>query len=178
MRALSEKWDVYSVDRIKLAKTVTSDNELLDDEYRIVVGVCIFNSSNQLLIQQRQSSKKNWANMWDITASGSVISGETSSEAATRELKEELDIAISFDNKLPQLSISFTKGFEDYYFIEADIKLDTITYQKEEVKNARWASLEEVNEMMDQGLFIPYHKHLIALCFEMKTVYGSYKYEG
>lgn len=173
-----EKWDVYSVDRKKLAKTVTSDDELLKNEYRIIIGVCVFNSSNQLLIQQRQSCKKTWPNMWDITASGSVISGETSSEAVARELREELGLDISFKDMLPQMSVGFSKGFEDYYFVEADVDINQMVLQKEEVQDVKRATLEEVKDLMHQGLFIPYHEHLIGLCFEMKTVYGSYKYEG
>lgn len=34
-----------------------------DGEYHLAVHVCIFNSENQLLIQQRQPYKGGWPNM-------------------------------------------------------------------------------------------------------------------
>ena len=177
MRHLVEKWDAYTVDRVKLSKTVISDEELKTDEYRIVIGGCIFNKKNQMLIQKRQSTKKTWANMWDISVSGSAISGETSAEAAQREIKEELGLDFSLKGQLPQLSVSFTKGFEDYYLIEEDVNINEVVLQVEEVQDVKWATLEEIRKMMEIGDFIPYHEHLISLLFEMKTTYGSYKYE-
>ena len=173
-----EKWDVYSVDRVKLNKTVTSDQELGEGEYRIVIGGCVFNSKNQLLTQKRQTDKKSWPNYWDISVSGSVISGESSSEGAKREFEEELGLTFDIAGSLPQFSVSFFGGFEDYYIIEQDIDLDDIILQEEEVQDVAWMSLEEIQGLMAKDEFIPYHGHLIALLFEMKTKYGSFKREG
>ena len=173
-----ETWDVYSVDRQKLNKTVTSGLDLLDGEYRIVIGACIFNSKNQLLVQKRQTDKKTWPNYWDISVSGSVISGETSSQGVKREIQEELGLTFDMEGMLPQLSINYNRGFEDYYVIEADVDLADVVIQEEEVQYVAWMSLDEINELIEKDIFIPYHSHLIGLLFEMKTYYGSYKREG
>ena len=173
-----ETWDVYSVDRQKLNKTVTSGLDLLEGEYRIVIGACIFNSKNQLLVQKRQTDKKTWPNYWDISVSGSVISGETSSQGVKREIQEELGLSFDIEGMLPQLSINYNRGFEDYYVIEADVDLADVVIQEEEVQDVAWMSLDEINKLIEKDIFIPYHSHLIGLLFEMKTYYGSYKREG
>ena len=175
---LTEKWDVYTVDRVKTGKTVTSGLDLNDGEFRIVIGACIFNSKNQMLVQKRQTDKRTWPNYWDISVSGSVISGETSSQGVKREIKEELGLSFDIEGILPQLSINYNGGFEDYYLIEEDVELSDVVIQEEEVQEVAWMSLDEIYELIEKDIFIPYHAHLIGLLFEMKTTYGSYKREG
>ncbi|MFW3577658.1 NUDIX hydrolase [Vagococcus fluvialis] len=175
---MTEKWDVYTVDRVKTGKTVTSGLDLKKGEYRIVIGACIFNSQNQLLVQKRQTDKKTWPNYWDISVSGSVISGETSSEGVKREITEELGLHFDIENMLPQLSINYNGGFEDYYLIEEDVNLADVVIQEEEVQEVAWMTLAEIYQLIEKEEFIPYHAHLIGLLFEMKTNYGSYKREG
>lgn len=172
---MREKWDVLSVNREFLGKTVESDQELQDGEYRLVVGACIFNSKNQLLIQKRQTDKKSWPNYWDISASGSAIAGETSNQGIIREIKEELGLDLPLLDVLPQLSVNFAKGFQDYYLIEKDVALEDIVIQEEELQEVKWATLEEIKELIDKEQFVTYHTHLISLFFEMKSNYGSFK---
>ena len=40
-----------------------------------------------------------------------------------------------------------------------------LTLQPEEVQRVRWAGLEEILQMIDDGSFIPYEKNLIRLLF-------------
>lgn len=56
------------------------------------VGVFICNSEKKILICKRAPHKKNDANLYDLSAYGNVIAGESYEQAAERELKEELDI--------------------------------------------------------------------------------------
>ena len=81
-----ELWDVYDKDRVKTGKLHKRGETLPEGQYHLVVHVCIFNSKNQMLIQQRQPFKDNWNNMWDLTVGGSAIAGDTSSQAAEREI--------------------------------------------------------------------------------------------
>lgn len=80
----AEFWDIYTKERLKTGKLHKRGGKLSDDEYHLVVHVCIFNNRNQLLIQQRQP--------WDLSVGGSAIAGESSSQAAERELAEELGL--------------------------------------------------------------------------------------
>lgn len=172
---MTEEWDVLSVSRELLGETVQSDEELKQNEYRLVVGACIFNSKNQLLIQKRQSDKKSWPDYWDISAAGSAIAGESSNQAIIREVKEELGLNLPLLEVLPQLSVNFTKGFQDYYLVEKDLELEDIVIQEEEVQDVKWASQDEIMDLINKEQFVTYHTHLIGLFFEMKSKYGSFK---
>ena len=65
--------------------------------------------------------------------------------------------------------MNFEDGFDDYYIIVKDIELSSLVFQAEEVKDARWATLDEVMSMIDSGEFIPYMKSFIAFLFEIRN---------
>ncbi len=164
-----ELWDLYTKDREKLGETMARGSKHPEGKYRLVVHIAIFNSRGEMLIQQRQSDKFGWPNMWDISASGSVISGETTCTAAERELGEELGISISFANRRPALTVHFPDGMGDVFVIEQDIDIATVTLQKEEVQAVRWASEEEILCMIENDTFIPYQPNFINLLFYLRN---------
>lgn len=167
-----EVWDVYDSKRRKTNKQIQRGSPLSDGEYHLVVHICIFNSAGEMLIQKRQSFKKDWPNMWDVTAGGSVLSGESSNQAASRELFEELGLAVSFEKFRPNLTINFDQGFDDFYLLEMDTDLGALVLQQEEVQSVRWVNEQEIQLMIADGSFIPYYSSLIRLLFDMKGNYG------
>lgn len=168
-----EIWDLYDKERVKTGETVERGGEFASDRYRVVVHVCIFNSKGEMLIQHRQPFKKGWSNMWDISVGGHIISGETSSQGAEREVFEELGYEISLDR--PSLTVNFNSGFDDIYIVKADFDIDTLKLQYEEVSEAKWATVDEIFAMIDSGEFIPYHKSYIQMLFDMKSYMGVHK---
>lgn len=168
-----EKWDLYDRHRIKTGKSITRGDRMATDEYHLVIHVCIINSNNQLLIQQRQPFKQGWSNLWDITVGGSAHKGETSQIAAQRELMEEIGLQMDLSETRPRFTLNFSRGFDDFYVIQADPKLSSLTLQESEVKQVRWASKEEILEMIQSNIFIPYHRSVIEMIFEMKDRGGA-----
>lgn len=169
-----EIWDLYTKDRVKTGETMLRGSQFKEDTYHLVVHVCIFNSSNQMLIQQRQPFKEGWPNMWDVTVGGSAISGDNSQLAAEREVYEEIGFKLSLDKIRPSLTINFDDGFDDIYLVIQDIDISELSLQYEEVQAVKWASIEEVSSMIDEGVFIPYHKSFIELLFFMKNSNGTH----
>lgn len=165
-----EYWDIYDIERNKTGKEVIRGDKLKDNEYRLVVHACIFNKKGEMLIQQRQSFKDGWANMWDLTCGGSAIKGETSQMAIDREVSEELGIEIK--SVRPNLTINFANGFDDIYLIEKEVDIDNLNLQYEEVQNVKWATKEEIISMIEENVFIPYYPSLISLLFDTRKQYG------
>ncbi len=114
----NEIHDLYTYDRQKTEYTMLRGGDQPEGLFRLVVHLCIFNSSGEMLIQQRQPFKKGWSNLWDITVGGSALSGEDSRTAVEGELFEELGLLISFETLRPALTIHFDSGFDDVYLIE------------------------------------------------------------
>lgn len=169
-----EFWDIYDIHRIKTGRTATRGDTMGKDDFHMVVASCIFNRRGCLLIQQRQPFKEGFPNLWDVTAAGSTLQGETSQQAMERELREELGLALDLSGIRPNLTINFDRGFEDFYLLERDVDTAGLQLQPEEVQAVKWATLDEILTMIDVGTFIPYYKSLIRLFFDSKERYGCH----
>ncbi|WP_099204920.1 NUDIX hydrolase [Scatolibacter rhodanostii] len=170
-----ELWDIYDADRNRTGRVMVRGDAFKEGDYHLVVHVCIFNQKGEMLIQQRQPFKQGWSNLWDITVGGSAVAGDSSQTAIARELEEELGLTVSFAGIRPHLTLFHTNGFDDIYLLQKEVELDKLTLQVEEVQAVRWASQEEIFTMIDSKEFIPYHKSLIALFFDMKNQYGAHQ---
>lgn len=170
-----EIFDLYTVDREKTGETRACVAVHPKGFYHMVVHICIFGSDGKMLIQQRQKTKSGWPNLWDVSSAGAVVSGETSRDGAHRELLEELGVDISFDEMRPSMTVNFDNGFDDIYLINKDVELKDLKLQTEEVKDARFASMDEILDMLDKGQFVPYYPELIRLMFSMRHKMGMHK---
>lgn len=169
-----EQWDLYTKDRIITGNTINRGEEVPKGYFRMVVHVAIFNSKGEMLIQQRQKDKKLWPNLWDVTVGGSVISGESSVEAAERETFEEIGYPLDLNNERPAFTIDFDEGFDDCYLIVRDLDIDKLVLQRTEVQAVKWATKEEILQMIENETFISYHRSKIELMFFLKNQRGTH----
>ena len=164
-----ELWDLYTKDRERTGKTMERGAKHPQGLYRLAVHVCIFNSRGEMLIQRRQLTKFGWPGLWDMTASGSAIAGESSGEAAEREMREELGLLIPFADLRPALTIHWPEGFGDIYLLEREVDVASVTLQTEEVMAVKWADETEIMDMISRGEFIPYCQDFIGLLFYLRN---------
>ena len=169
-----ERFDLYTADRVKTGLTVERGAPIPAGCYHLVVHVCIFDAEGRMLIQQRQPFKRGWANLWDVTVGGSAVAGDTSRSAAERETLEELGLAVDLSDARPVLTLHFGRGFDDFYVLTRPVDTAALRLQYEEVQAVRWAGLEEILAMIDDGSFIPYEKSLISLLFFLRTHRGAH----
>lgn len=168
-----ELWDLYDRDRIKTGETHERGARIPEGRYHMVVHVVVFNSAGQMLIQQRQPFKEGWPNMWDITVGGSAVKGDSSQTAAERETLEELGLPLDLSQERPKLTIHFSVGFDDVYTVVQDVDLTTLHLQESEVQTVKWADEAEIQAMIADGRFIPYHPSLITLLFALRDQRGT-----
>jgi len=164
-----ELFDLFDKDRKPTGEIMERGTPVPKDRYRQVVHIVIFNKNGKMLIQQRQSFKKLWPSKWDITVGGSVISGEKSYQGAERELFEEIGVKVDFSNIRPVFTANFDGGFDDFYIINLDLDINDLTLQEEEVQDAKWASYEDVKNLIKNDMFITYHNGVIDLLFSLQN---------
>ena len=140
--------DLYDENRIPLGKTAERHAPKGPGEYRLVVHVCAFDSRGRLLIQRRAPEKFIWPDLWDVSVGGGVDAGETSRRGAEREFREELGYPLDLSGLRPSVTVNFDGGFDDFYILTKDLSLEGLTLQEEEVQAVRWASLEEILDML------------------------------
>lgn len=173
--SLDEIWDLYDKNRVLTGKTHKRGTPMQEGDYHLVVHVCIFNSKNQLLIQQRQPFKRGNPNMWDLTVGGAAQLGDTSQKAAEREVFEEIGLKVDLSEVRPYFTINFNNGFDDYYIIRHDVDISALKLQESEVKQVKWADKEEVLKMEQEGTMISYY--FLDKLFDIKGQYGAFNNE-
>lgn len=113
--------------------------------YSIVVLVFIENSKGEFLFQMTSKRKKNvWA-----TTGGHVKSGQTSKEAITEEIKEELGIDINEDEVKLFKTYKYDDAFKDVFYIKKDIDINSLTYQEDEVEYVKYLTKDEILDLIN-----------------------------
>ena len=135
------------------------------------VHVWILNDDNQILLQYRCGDKKLYPDTWDCSFAGHISAGESSIEALLREGKEELGIDVDLDNLEYILTnkehISYeninSNEFVDIYILRQDVKLEDILYQEEEVSDAKYVTIDEFFDLMDNDKLLPHKVEYMVL---------------
>ncbi len=162
-----EVWDVYDKDVNLTGRTHVRGTPLEPGDYHLVVHSFIQNSNGELLIQKR-SPNKGFANFWEIQG-GSAVAGDDSLTAVIREAKEECGIELKSENgKVIYRSIGDDR-IHDMWLFRQDFDIENVVLQENETVDAKWATMDEVTEMYNNGEFInfSYIKHCLDLINNM-----------
>ena len=162
-----EAWDLYTQDRVKTGQTMLRGDPVPEGLFHLQVHVCIFNRQGEMLIQQRQTTKRWYAGLWDYSVGGSAVAGDTSLAAAERETLEELGLRVSLAGRRPAVTRWYGAMIDDYYILPLDADLSGLTLQKEEVQAVRWAAREDILALLAEGRFCPNPPGMIALLFDL-----------
>ena len=103
-----------------------------------------------------------------MTVSGCAIRGEKGRDAAMREAREELSLELDLNNARPAFTVSFPGGFDELFIVNMEVELESLVLQEEEVTDVRWASEEEVMELIESGLFTPVLPEYMRTIFRIK----------
>jgi len=168
-----EMWDIYDKNRNKTGRTHKRVDKMNAGNYHLVVHVCLFNIKNEMIIQKRHSKKRLFPGRWDLSSGGAAIEGESSYQAAERELFEELGIQIDLSDVRPHITVHFEDGFDDYYLITSDIEIESIVLEINKLEDVVWASKDTIVRLIEEKRFMNYHKSFIETLFDMHSHRGT-----
>jgi isopentenyl-diphosphate delta-isomerase type 1 len=152
--------DILDAHGDKTGVTKSASQVHTDGDWHRTVHVWILNSKNQLLLQRRSPQKKNFPNMWDISAAGHIDAGEDSIDTAIRETKEEIGV----DLAPTDLELLFTQTqqfalnqgtfvenkFDDVYLVRRDVDIAGLVLQPEEVTEMRFIDVSEFEQWVSE----------------------------
>ena len=162
-----ELLDIYSKEGEKLG--IVKSREVAHEEglWHKIACMFIVNSKGEVLMQKRSGLKKTNPNGWGCSASGHIDAGENTIVGALRELDEEIGAKVSKE----ELNYVGTV-FENYetnnmkiahiaevYLIHKDIDVKDLSFQEEEVSDAKYYTIEEAS----QTDFAQKHKGIFEL---------------
>lgn len=168
---MKELWDVYTKDRKRTGKICVRGEQgnLSEDEFHMWVMVWIKNpETGKYLVSQRSADKETDPLKWE-TVAGHAISGDTSLDAARREVFEEVGITLQRE----KATVLATKVLSDYngrrhnwirdsYYFETTEEPDLQKATTREVIQTKWLTVPEIREMYDRG----------DCCLNMRDIFG------
>ncbi len=172
---MSEMIEEVSSDGVPTGRSVSRHVVHRDGLWHRTVHIWVVNGNREVLLQRRVESKENYPGLWDISAAGHISFGETSLEAAEKELFEELGITVDAGALHYVTSIAreavlnegryIDREWVDIYTLHREILLDSLILQAEEVADVRWASLGELSRRVREGdaTLVPHSKEYQAM---------------
>lgn len=157
-----ELWDIYDINKEKTGRTMKkNDWTMKDGDYHLSVLGVIRRTDGKFLITQRVMTKA-WAPGWWEVSGGAAQAGEESFEAVCREVKEEVGLNVS--NAAGGLVYTYRRDnpeegdnyFVDVYRFDMDFEESDVVIQTEEALGFKVATLEEIKELAERGIFLHY----------------------
>lgn len=165
-----ELWDIYDKDKKLTGRTMKrNDWTLADDEYHLTVLGVIARTDGRFLITKRVMTKA-WAPGWWEVSGGAAMAGEKSEEAVLREVKEETGLDVSdWDGGYLFTYHRENPGKGDNYFVDVyrfvgEFDESDLNLQQEETDGYMLATVEQIKEFAEQGIFLHYDSIKEAFC--------------
>ena len=150
--AEEEIWDVYDSERNLTGRTHRRIDALAEGDYHLVVFIWLRNSKGEYLISKR-APNKGYPDLWENTG-GSAIAGDDSITAAVREVKEEVGLDVKPENGKCILSLQREDSFFDVWLFDQDFDINDVVLQENETVDAKYATLDEIAEMITKNEFV------------------------
>jgi len=171
---MAELWDILDENRNKTGRLHERGKPMNAGDYHLVVQIWLMNSKGEFLISRRSPGTTGWAGMWQTTG-GSAVAGDDSLATALKETNEEIGVVLDPKNgqlfKQYMLPHTNDKGgaFYDVWLFRQEVDIASVVLQPDETCDARWASKEQIRQMIDEGIFIseeayPYIDELFYFC--------------
>ena len=131
-----ELWDAYDRQLQKIeGLTLVRGEPVPAGTFHLVCDVIVRHTDGAYLLMQRDP-RKHYGGLWEATAGGSALKGETPIECAVRELREETGIVCSDLTEVGTIVDESTIYVE--FLCETDWPKDRITLQEGETVAFRW----------------------------------------
>ncbi len=147
-----ELWDTYDSCFNKIeGKTLVRGMPIEEGVYHLVCDVLVLHTDGTYLLMQRSDSKHH-GGMWEATAGGSALKGETPIECALRELREETGIEAEDLTELGRVVHHQNRAVYFEYLCVTDCPKTSIVLQEGETKAYKWVKRAELFAMTDDEL--------------------------
>lgn len=146
--------DLYDENKILTGEKISRGDDIPNGKYKLSIHIWIVNSDGKVYIQKRSSNRKLFPNLWE-NPGGGALTGESSFQTFQREFKEELGIEPNLDKARLITTLKRKKDFVDMWLVVQDFEISNLKLQVEEVSEAKWATLKEIEEMKKNNEFCP-----------------------
>lgn len=142
-----ELWDAYNRDFEKVSGvTLVRGDKIPSGLFHLVCDIIVRHKDGEYLLMQRDFYK-HFGGMWEATAGGSALKGESALECARRELKEETGIEEAALQEIGRVVKEENQSIYVEFLCETECDKRAIKLQKGETVAFKWVSAKELREM-------------------------------
>lgn len=142
-----ELWDAYDENFNRIDGVTLVRGEVIPDRmYHLVCDIAVKHIDGTYLVMQRAFCK-HFGGMWELTAGGSALKGESPKQCAARELTEETGIA---SNDLQKLGVVVNRDNQSIYceyLCVTDCDKDSVALQDGETIDFKWLTVREIKNL-------------------------------
>ena len=155
-----EVWDAYKEDGSLAGCDLFREEPIPAGLYHLVCEVLVKHTDGSYLLMQRDFKKKDYPGMFEATAGGSALKGETPVIGAMRELKEETGIAA---DELIQIYRTLSHNTIYYGFLcITDCERSSVSLQEGETISYVWLPQNDFLGYINTIDYIQVHKDRLA----------------
>ena len=147
-----ELWDAYDRNLEKIeGMTLIRGEKIPEGVYHLVCDVIVRHTDGEYLLMQRDS-RKHYGGMWEATAGGSALQGESPLDCAIRELREETGIRAEYLEEVGRVRAAGRNAIYCEFLCITDCKKDSIILQEGETSAYQWVTQDELLSMKREEL--------------------------
>lgn len=143
-----ELWDAYNRDGNPAGRDLIRGEPIPDGLCHIVCEILVRHTDGSYLLMQRDFNKEGYAGMFEASAGGSVLKGETAYDGAIRELKEETGIIA---DKLTRIYCVYNgrHAILHGFLCVTDCDKSSVSLQEGETISYKWLDKEKFIEFIN-----------------------------
>ena len=147
-----EIWDAYDRNLEKIeGMTLVRGEKIPEGVYHLVCDIIVRHTDGEYLLMQRDS-RKHYGGMWEATAGGSALQGESPLDCAIRELREETGIRAEYLEEVGRVRAAGRNAIYCEFLCITDCKKDSIILQEGETSAYQWVTQDELLSMKREEL--------------------------
>ena len=163
----AEMIDVVNENGVRTGEIVSRAEIHRKGLWHRVAMLCIVNSNNEMLLQQRHKNLNKFPGLWDLSVASHVQSGSDVVSTLLKEVNEEIGIQIEY--KVQAKDFRFITSFRnhhvyqdlienqyyDLFVLRKDIDLKDITFNDKEVQDVQWVNYTKLQKLIKAGVMHP-----------------------
>lgn len=176
---MDELIDILDVDGDITGKTCLKSKAHRLGYWHPCVHIWFYTGKQEVLIQKRIKTKDTFPNLWDVSVAGHIGAGEIPTEAALREVQEEIGLKITskelkwignFKSDVHHSELLIDREYHHIYIAKLSVHMEELTIQKEEVSEVKLISIEALEELIKKGQgelnFVPHTPEYFDMVFK------------